>query len=38
MAKKQIDKRKLFTRIMAAILALLMVIGVCATLIYYIAA
>ena len=38
MAKKQIDKRKLFTRIMAAILALLMVVGVAATLIYYIAA
>ena len=38
MAKKQIDKRKLFTRIMAAALALLMVVGVAATLIYYIAA
>lgn len=36
MAKKTIDKKKLFTRIMAAVLALLMVLGVAATLIYYI--
>ena len=38
MAKKSIDKRKLFTRIMAGLLAFFMVIGVAATLIYYLAA
>ena len=38
MAKKEIDKRKLFTRIMAAVLAFMMVLAVAATLIYYITA
>ena len=38
MAKKQRDMRKLLTRIMAGTLALLMVLGVSATLIYYITA
>lgn len=37
MAKKQRDTRKIFVRIMAAVLALLMVVGFAATLIYYIA-
>ena len=38
MAKNQRDYRKLFTKIVAIILALLMVLGVAATLIYYITA
>ena len=38
MAKKQIDKRKIFTRIMACILAGLMVVSIAGTLIYYLVA
>lgn len=38
MAKKQRDIRKILTKVMAAILALLMVVGFAATLIYYITA
>lgn len=38
MAKKQIDKMKIFTKIMAGILALLMVVSVAGTLIYYLVA
>ena len=38
MAKKQRDMKKVFTKIMAGTLALLMVLGVSATLIYYITA
>ena len=38
MAKKQRDVKKIFTRIMAGALALLMVLGVSATLIYSITA
>jgi len=34
MAKNKIDKQKLFTKIMALVLAGLMVLGVCATLIF----
>lgn len=34
----KIDKRKIFTRIMAGFLALLMVLATCSTLIYYIVA
>ncbi len=33
--KNKIDKSKLFTRIMAVILAVLMVLSIAATLIYY---
>ena len=33
--KKRIDKSKLFTRILAAIMAGLMLLGMCFTLIYY---
>lgn len=33
--KRKIDKSKLFTRIMAAIMAGLMLLGMCFTLIYY---
>ena len=36
MAKKKIDKQKLITRIVAGILAGLMVLGVCFTLLYQI--
>jgi len=35
MAKKKIDKQKLFTRILAGVLAGLMVLGVATTLIWY---
>lgn len=35
MEKRKIDKRKLATRIMAGFLALLMVVGVVGTLIFY---
>ena len=35
MAKKKIDKSKIITRIIAAIMAGLMVLGMCFTLIYY---
>ena len=35
MAKK-IDKRKLATRIIASIMAVLMIVGMCGTLLYYI--
>lgn len=38
MAKKQRDMKKIFTKIMAGALAILMLLGVSATLIYYIAA
>ena len=38
MAKNQRDTRKIFTKIMATILALLMVVGMCGTLIYYVVA
>lgn len=38
MAKKQKDMRKLFTRIMAGALAVLMILGVSTSLIYYIIA
>ena len=34
-AKRKIDVSKLFTRIMAGIMAVLMVLGICFTLIYY---
>ncbi len=34
--KKKIDKSKLFTRILAGIMAFLMVSGIIATLVYYI--
>lgn len=33
--KKRIDKNKLFTKIIAGIMAILMVLGICFTLIYY---
>ena len=36
--KKQIDKSRLFTRIMAGVLAVLMVVSVAGTLIYYLVA
>ncbi len=36
MAKKKIDKSKIFTRILAGIMALLMISGVVFTLVYYI--
>ena len=35
MSKKRIDKSKLFTRILAGIMAGLMLLGICFTLIYY---
>ena len=35
MAKKKVDKQKLFVRVMAAILAALMVLGMATTLILY---
>ena len=35
MAKKKIDKQKLFVRVMAGILAALMVLGMATTLIWY---
>lgn len=35
MEKKKIDKSRLFTRIIAAIMAGLMVLGICFTFIYY---
>ena len=35
MAKKKIDKGKILTRVIAAIMAGLMVLGICFTLIYY---
>ena len=35
MAKRKIDKSKIATRIIAAIMAILMVLGICFTLIYY---
>ena len=38
MAKKERDTRKILTRIMAAVLAFMMVLAVAATLIYYITA
>ena len=36
MAKKKVDKQKLFVRIMAGVLAGLMVLGVATTLVWYI--
>jgi len=38
MSKKQRDAGKIFTKVMAAILALLMVLGIAATLMYYLIA
>ena len=38
MAKKSIDKSKLFTKIMAGMLAAIMIIAFAATLIYYLIA
>lgn len=38
MSKKQKDTRKIFTRIMSAILALLMLLSICGTLIFYLIA
>lgn len=38
MAKKNRDAGKIFTKVMAAILALLMVLGIAGTLIYYLMA
>lgn len=35
MSKKQRDIRKIFIRIMSAILAALMVLGICGTFLYY---
>lgn len=35
MAKKQLDKGRIFTKIMAGILAVLMVLSLAGTLIYY---
>ncbi len=35
MAKKKIDKSKIATRVIAAVMAALMVLGICFTLIYY---
>lgn len=36
MAKKKVDKMKIASAIIGALLAIMMVMGVCATLIYYI--
>lgn len=38
MTKKQRDAGKIFTKVMAAVLALLMVLGIAATLIFYLIA
>lgn len=38
MSKKQRDTRKIFTRVMASILALLMLLSICGTLIFYLIA
>ena len=38
MSKKPIDTRKIFVKVMATILALLMIVSVAATLMYYIIA
>ena len=38
MANKQVDKRKIFTKVMACVLAGLMVVSIAGTLIYYLVA
>ena len=38
MAKKKIDTGKIFVRVMAGILALLMLLGICGTLLFYLVA